>query len=207
MKKTRAPPSPSRPERIRVNTLCPGLIAGDRCERVIALTARESGADPDDVRAKWRSQNMMRSFVDAADVAATVGFLLGIGVRGGYLPTGMACVRAAILIHARHLDRRLASCSVTTRASSPTRTSASTPARRRSTTSTTTSRSCPRADPDRRAARARAGPGAGGGDPAAFLLLFRHADRYYSLPAGALVLSPTHSPLFPFCIASSFAHC
>ena len=68
-------------DKIRVNTVCPGLISGDRCDRVIALTAHASGATEADVRAKWKSQNIMRSFIEAEDIAAAVGFLLSDDAR------------------------------------------------------------------------------------------------------------------------------
>ena len=64
------------PEKIRVNTLCPGLIAGDRCDAVVKLTADASGVAESAVRATWQAQNMMRSFLDAEDIAAYVSFLL-----------------------------------------------------------------------------------------------------------------------------------
>ena len=64
------------PEKIRVNTLCPGLIAGDRCDAVVKLTADASGVAESAVRATWRAQNVMRSFLDAEDIAAYVSFLL-----------------------------------------------------------------------------------------------------------------------------------
>ena len=43
------------PEKIRVNTLCPGLIAGDRCDAVVKLTADASGVPESAVRATWRA--------------------------------------------------------------------------------------------------------------------------------------------------------
>ena len=69
------------PEKIRVNTLCPGLIAGDRCDAVVKLTADASGVAESAVRATWRAQNVMRSFLDAEDIAAYVSFLLSDDAR------------------------------------------------------------------------------------------------------------------------------
>ena len=69
------------PEKIRVNTLCPGLIAGDRCDAVVKLTADASGVPESAVRATWRAQNVMRSFLDAEDIAAYVSFLLSDDAR------------------------------------------------------------------------------------------------------------------------------
>ena len=69
------------PEKIRVNTLCPGLIAGDRCDAVVKLTADASGVAESAVRATWQAQNMMRSFLDAEDIAAYVSFLLSDDAR------------------------------------------------------------------------------------------------------------------------------
>lgn len=68
-------------DRIRVNTLCPGLISGDRGDAVIKLTAEASGASESDVRDKWQSQNMMRAFLDPEDIAAYAAFLLSDDAR------------------------------------------------------------------------------------------------------------------------------
>jgi hypothetical protein len=69
------------PEKIRVNTLCPGLIAGDRCDAVVKLTADAPGVAESAVRATWQAQNMMRSFLDAEDIAAYVSFLVSDDAR------------------------------------------------------------------------------------------------------------------------------
>ena len=69
------------PEQVRVNTICPGLISGDRCDAVIELAAAASGQTKDTVRSTWQAQNMMRSFIDAEDIAAMVGFLVSDDAR------------------------------------------------------------------------------------------------------------------------------
>lgn len=77
---------------VRVNTISPGLIAGDRCDAVVALTAEASGESEAVVRAKWQAQNMMRAFLDADDVAAAAAFLLSDDAR--FITAQNLCVDA-----------------------------------------------------------------------------------------------------------------
>ena len=109
------------PEKIRVNTLCPGLIAGDRCDAVVKLTADAPGVAESAVRATWQAQNMMRSFLDAEDIAAYVSFVVSDAAR--FVTNQNICVDDICVDAGR--------------------------ARRASTTSTTTRPSCPRRDEDR----------------------------------------------------------
>jgi len=54
---------------IRVNTIVIGLVAGDLVDRWIERTARESGRDPDDVRASLVADIPLRRAVDPQDIA------------------------------------------------------------------------------------------------------------------------------------------
>jgi NAD(P)-dependent dehydrogenase (short-subunit alcohol dehydrogenase family) len=67
------------PSGIRVNAICPGSVAGERIERVMAAEAEARGATPDEVRSGYLRQVSMRTFVHAADVAALVLFLCSEG--------------------------------------------------------------------------------------------------------------------------------
>lgn len=60
---------------IRVNAVCPGVVEGERLERVIAADARATGKTKEQVRASYAAGMSMRTFIDAADVAAAVVFL------------------------------------------------------------------------------------------------------------------------------------
>lgn len=63
------------PEGIRVNTICPGSVAGPRIERVIAEDAKASGESVEAVRARYQRQNSLRVFIEPEDVANMVGYL------------------------------------------------------------------------------------------------------------------------------------
>lgn len=60
---------------IRVNAVCPGSVAGPRMDHVIDLEAAASGRSADDIREGFERQVSLRTFVDAADIAATIAFL------------------------------------------------------------------------------------------------------------------------------------
>lgn len=63
------------PYNIRANAICPGLVEGERQERVIAAKAQAEGKSVADVRAQITRQNSMRTFVSAQDIANTVLYL------------------------------------------------------------------------------------------------------------------------------------
>lgn len=60
---------------IRVNAVCPGSVAGPRMEHVVGLEAAASGRSVDEIRGGFERQVSLRSFVEAADIAETIGFL------------------------------------------------------------------------------------------------------------------------------------
>lgn len=63
------------PHNIRVNAICPGLVEGERIDRVIAAKAAAEGKPLDETRAQITRQNSMRTFVTAQDVANMILFL------------------------------------------------------------------------------------------------------------------------------------
>ncbi|MEM7225951.1 MAG: SDR family oxidoreductase [Pseudomonadota bacterium] len=63
------------PAGIRVNAISPGSIKGPRMEGVIAREAAARGADPEAVRAGYRNQTSLRTFIDAEDIAEAALFL------------------------------------------------------------------------------------------------------------------------------------
>lgn len=60
---------------VRVNCIQPGMVEGDRIERVIADKARATGASREDVRAKMLERISLHTTVSAQDVANTALFL------------------------------------------------------------------------------------------------------------------------------------
>ncbi len=66
---------------IRVNTLCPGSVGGDRMDRVIAAEAAATGTDPDAIRTGYEDQVSMRTFVEGRDIAAMAVFLASPAAR------------------------------------------------------------------------------------------------------------------------------
>jgi NAD(P)-dependent dehydrogenase (short-subunit alcohol dehydrogenase family) len=63
------------PHNIRVNAICPGLVEGERIDRVIAAKAAAEGRSLAETRAQITRQNSMRTFVTAQDVANMILFL------------------------------------------------------------------------------------------------------------------------------------
>jgi NAD(P)-dependent dehydrogenase (short-subunit alcohol dehydrogenase family) len=63
------------PDGVRVNCIQPGMVAGERIERVIAARAEAKGASVADERARSLAQVSLRTFVDAQDVANLALFL------------------------------------------------------------------------------------------------------------------------------------
>ena len=60
---------------IRVNAICPGPVAGERIERVIAAEAELRGETLDDARQRHLSTISLGTFVEAQDIAAMIVFV------------------------------------------------------------------------------------------------------------------------------------
>lgn len=63
------------PSGVRVNTICPGAVAGERMDRVIAAEARAKGIPEQEVREAYVRMNSLRTWITADDLAATTLFL------------------------------------------------------------------------------------------------------------------------------------
>lgn len=63
------------PSRIRVNAILPGIVAGDRQERVIAAKAASYGIGHEDMRQRLLSKVSLRSMVSAQDIAHQIIFV------------------------------------------------------------------------------------------------------------------------------------
>ncbi|MBX3012132.1 MAG: SDR family oxidoreductase [Caldilineaceae bacterium] len=62
-------------DHIRVNAICPGIVEGERQDRVIAAKAQAEGRTIAEVRTQITRQNSMRTFVQAQDIANMILFL------------------------------------------------------------------------------------------------------------------------------------
>ena len=74
---------------IRVNAICPGPVAGERIERVIASKAQMRGVAPDVVRDELLGHTSLRRLVSADDIANAIVFLAsrsGANISGHALP-------------------------------------------------------------------------------------------------------------------------
>jgi len=74
---------------IRVNALCPGLVAGARIESVLANKAAARGVPTEVVRAEGLARTSLRRFVSAEDIANAIVFLAspaGSNISGHALP-------------------------------------------------------------------------------------------------------------------------
>ncbi|MEQ8604127.1 MAG: SDR family oxidoreductase [Marivibrio sp.] len=77
------------PGGITVNAICPGIVEGERMERVIDAEAAARGVAPAAVRDGYASGNSLKTWITADDLAETVLFLAG---PGGAKITGQALV-------------------------------------------------------------------------------------------------------------------
>ncbi|MCR9219807.1 MAG: SDR family oxidoreductase [Alphaproteobacteria bacterium] len=77
------------PHRIRVNAICPGVVEGERMDRVIAGEAAARGVAEEAVRAAYTEGSSLRQWVTADDLAAMALFLASDGaakISGQALP-------------------------------------------------------------------------------------------------------------------------
>lgn len=70
------------PNGVRVNTICPGAVTGERMDRVIAAEARQRGIPERQVRDDYVRLNSLRAWITADDLANMTEFLCsGAGAR------------------------------------------------------------------------------------------------------------------------------
>ena len=63
------------PDKIRANAICPGVVEGDRIERVIAAKSEALGISHEEMRERLLSNVSLRSSVTPDDIAAMILFL------------------------------------------------------------------------------------------------------------------------------------
>jgi NAD(P)-dependent dehydrogenase (short-subunit alcohol dehydrogenase family) len=63
------------PDKVRVNCIQPGAVAGDRIERVIAAKAKANGVSVDEIRRRLLDPVSLKTFVTAQDIADMALFL------------------------------------------------------------------------------------------------------------------------------------
>jgi NAD(P)-dependent dehydrogenase (short-subunit alcohol dehydrogenase family) len=63
------------PSNIRVNAILPGIVAGDRQERVIAAKAKSYGIGHEEMRQRLLSKVSLRKMVTAQDIANQIVFI------------------------------------------------------------------------------------------------------------------------------------
>jgi 3-oxoacyl-[acyl-carrier protein] reductase len=69
------------PHDITVNDVCPNVTNGARMDRIVAEKARTLGKEPQEVYADFAAQTALGRFVEEADVAEAVRFLVSPGAR------------------------------------------------------------------------------------------------------------------------------
>nr|VFK52640.1 MAG: NAD(P)-dependent dehydrogenase, short-chain alcohol dehydrogenase family [Candidatus Kentron sp. TUN]VFK52963.1 MAG: NAD(P)-dependent dehydrogenase, short-chain alcohol dehydrogenase family [Candidatus Kentron sp. TUN]VFK53513.1 MAG: NAD(P)-dependent dehydrogenase, short-chain alcohol dehydrogenase family [Candidatus Kentron sp. TUN] len=63
------------PFSINVNAICPGFVAGERLDRVIATKAKRQGVPVETLRETYLGLNSMHKFIEPAYIAETILFL------------------------------------------------------------------------------------------------------------------------------------
>lgn len=63
------------PYNVRANAICPGAVAGERIDRVIAAEAKTAGRTEDVIRAEYAKSVSMRRFVEPEEIADMAVFL------------------------------------------------------------------------------------------------------------------------------------
>src|SRR5437868_6583822 len=77
------------PDKVRVNCILPGIVEGERIERVIAVKAKAHGVSHDEFRRRFLETTSLHSTVSAEDIANMVLFLCspaGSRITGQALP-------------------------------------------------------------------------------------------------------------------------
>lgn len=69
------------PDRIRVNAVLPGLVAGDRQRRVLEARAQKQGCGFSEVEAEAFSRTAIKSYVEPSEIAGQVLFLASRNAR------------------------------------------------------------------------------------------------------------------------------
>jgi 3-oxoacyl-[acyl-carrier protein] reductase len=69
------------PHDITVNTVCPNVTHGGRMDRIVAEKARKQGRTPEEVYADYTRETALGRFVEEADVAHAVRFLVSEAAR------------------------------------------------------------------------------------------------------------------------------
>jgi NAD(P)-dependent dehydrogenase (short-subunit alcohol dehydrogenase family) len=67
------------PYGITVNDVCPNVTHGGRMDKIVAEKARVTGKPPDEVYADFAAQTALGRFVEEADVAEAIRFLVSAG--------------------------------------------------------------------------------------------------------------------------------
>jgi NAD(P)-dependent dehydrogenase (short-subunit alcohol dehydrogenase family) len=66
---------------ITVNDVCPNVTHGSRMDRIVREKARVKGLEPDEIYRDFVRQTALGRFIEEADVAAAVSFLVSDGAR------------------------------------------------------------------------------------------------------------------------------
>jgi len=66
---------------ITVNAVCPNVTHGDRMTKIVDTKAATLGLTPEEVYDDFASQTALGRFIDSADIAAAVSFLVSSGAR------------------------------------------------------------------------------------------------------------------------------
>jgi NAD(P)-dependent dehydrogenase (short-subunit alcohol dehydrogenase family) len=69
------------PHGVTVNTICPNVTHGERMDKIVREKASRIGSTPEQVYADFSSQTALGRFIDDADVAHALRFLVGEGGR------------------------------------------------------------------------------------------------------------------------------
>ena len=63
-------------DNIRINTICPSSVNGERIEQVIEREAKYRSVSLEEIKAAYLSQTSMKTFIDAEEIAGMIVYLL-----------------------------------------------------------------------------------------------------------------------------------